>query len=552
MLMGNATQASDSVAESRIAIQAQNWKLLQYLDFFRLLIAVLAAGIAFGPFSVAPFGQSSPAWFALFAAVYLVIAVLAATALYLKRPPFETQATVLAFLDVVFITLLLHTSGGITSQLGLLLIVAVGGTSLMLGRRLTLFYAALASVALLLQHSWGYFIDMPVDVTGYTQVGLLGLGLFASAFLGNTLATRLRETEQLAQRRGVDLANLSQVNEQIIKRMQSGVIVCDRKGIVRAVNPPTRRFFGFTDQRIEGALLATVSPELATQLTQWNANPANHARQLVRTRMGYALLPRFMTIGDRREDQGYLLFLEDTAALRQQAQQLKMAALARLTASIAHEIRNPLGAITNAAQLLAESPIPAGTEERKLLRIIEDQSRRMNVIVENVMQLSRRDHVNPSRFDLGSWLQDFVPMFCNGSDVPPGAFEIVKKGALEVCMDAEQLYQVCANLCQNALRHSPAYKDRPILRLEIGLDAEQHPVLDVIDWGTGVAPEIVDNIFDPFFTTTPKGTGLGLYIARELCEGNGARVDYHPNDGGGSRFRISFARPDDCAPIATS
>jgi two-component system sensor histidine kinase PilS (NtrC family) len=258
-------------------------------------------------------------------------------------------------------------------------------------------------------------------------------------------------------------------------------------------------------------------------------------------------MPRFVLIGDK-QDSGALIFLEDTAILRHQAQQLKMAALARLTASIAHEIRNPLGAITNAAQLLGESAATPTGEEQRLLRIIGDQSRRMNVIVENVMQLSRRDHVNPKRVALGAWLREFVSQFCDSVRMPTDAIAVLEESPVRVCMDVDQLYQVVGNLCQNAFRHSGAFSGERSVELRYGSDGGD-PYLDVVDWGSGITPEVADNIFDPFFTTTPKGTGLGLYIARELCEGNGGRLDYYPGEGVGSRFRITFSKAEHCAEI---
>ena len=231
---------------------------------------------------------------------------------------------------------------------------------------------------------------------------------------------------------------------------------------------------------------------------------------------------------------------------------MKMESLARLTASIAHEIRNPLGALSNAAQLLGETP-RQNDEGRRLIKIIDDQSRRMNVIVENVTQLSRRDRVSPMRFALDPWLREFARQYADTTRVPREIFTFTATEGVEVCMDPEQLHQVVANLCQNALRHSPPYTGTPLIRLDSGLDTEQRPTLDVIDWGTGVVPDIVDFIFDPFFTTTPKGTGLGLYIARELCEGNGATLDYHPGEGKiGCRFHVTFTRPENCLETGTA
>jgi len=534
-----------SAAESESVVASENWKLLRYFNGYRAFIACAAAVYALSGVRISPFGDSDPRLFLGAALVYATLMLAGVTASWRRWPGFDTQTGLLSFLDVILLTMLLHASGGLGSGLGLLLVVSVGGSSLMLGTRLTIFFAALATVAIGVEVNWAFLTGGTWSTDGYTQAGLLGLGLFATAGLSHILAERLRATEALAQRRGIDLANLSQINEFIIQRMQSGVLVCDADGQVHMLNKSARDFLGLREPLSGKPVLADISASLATQMVDWlGKSAANRGRQLVTTRAGYTLLPRFLSIGEG-QNSGVLVFLEDTAILKQQAQQLKMAALARLTASIAHEIRNPLGAIIHAGQLLSESSSQSG-EEKRLVRIIEDQSRRMNVIVENVMQLSRRDHVNPVALDLSAWVRDFAHQFAETSGKPKDVVSVVAHNAVEVCMDPDQLNQVIGNLCQNALRHSPPYTGQPLIALRAGADSDRRPYLDVIDWGSGVPPEIVDNIFDPFFTTTPRGTGLGLYIARELCEGNGARLDYHPGDGIGSRFRVTFLRAEEC------
>jgi two-component system sensor histidine kinase PilS (NtrC family) len=526
---------------------SQNWRLLGLFNVYRLALAVTALAISLTVHQLPPFGTSAPDLFGFASAIYFVLAVAALFASRWRQPDFDTQVSMLAFADVALLTLLMHASGGLSSGLGLLLIVAIAGSSLMLGRRVSIFYASLATIAAMLQHSWGLLVgDLVNDemIQGYPQVAILGIGLFATAFLGYTLASRLRATEVLAERRGMDLANLAQINEIIIQRMQSGVLACDHTGHIRFMNQAAQRFLGARVGLAKSASLSEVSPDLAIQLFQWLGNsPAQRSRKAFTTRSNYTLLPRFVTLGMSKET-GTLIFLEDMAALKQQAQQLKMAALARLTASIAHEIRNPLGAITNAAQLLGES-VAENTEHKRLTKIIEEQGRRMNAIIQNVTQLSRRDRVNQTHLSLNAWLADFVSQYCETVHLPADAFARVGND-IEIMFDPDQLNQVVTNLCQNSLRHSPPFTGTPIIKFLLGKDAEDRPFLDVIDWGSGIAPAIVDNIFDPFFTTTPKGTGLGLYIAKELCEGNGGSIDYHPGDGGvGSRFRVTLVRAEE-------
>jgi two-component system sensor histidine kinase PilS (NtrC family) len=549
-------RAGQSRAEGRATVDAQNWKLLKYFNFYRLIIALAAAAIAVFLGKFPPFGEAYPGLFLSTSVVYAILSLTAAFSIHWQKPDYDSQAALLSFADVTLLTIIMHASGGLDSGLGIMLVVAIAGTSLMLGKRLTIFYASLATIAVLLEHSWSWLTGVVTTdfelLEGFPQVGLFGIGLYAAAFFGYLLATRLRATEELAQRRGVDVANLTQLNELVIQRMQSGVVICDPQGNMRLINQSAQKYLGIHNEAEKKSPLNEISPELAIQLFQWLGNSAvSRGRKVFTSRVGYSLLPRFISLGDDNAAVK-LIFLEDMSILKQQAQQLKMAALARLTASIAHEIRNPLGALTNAAQLLGETMNTENAEEKRLVKIIDEQSKRMNVIVQNVTQLSRRDRINPIRLELEPWLQDFLRQYGDTVSVTREAFVMQGIQGLSVCVDPDQLYQVISNLCQNALRHSPPFTGTPLIKFQGSRDGEDRPMLDVIDWGSGVNPDIADNIFDPFFTTTPKGTGLGLYIARELCEGNGATLNYYPGEGGvGSRFRVTFLRAEDCAELGT-
>ena len=241
--------------------------------------------------------------------------------------------------------------------------------------------------------------------------------------------------------------------------------------------------------------------------------------------------------------QDTLVFLEDISQIAQQAQQLKLASLGRLTASIAHEIRNPLGAISHAAQLLQESEALDAADLR-LTQIIQDHSRRMNLVIENVLQLSRRRQAEPQLLDLKYWVHRFASEFRSSLPAHQSVHVKTLGSSLQTRMDPNQLIQVLTNLVQNGLRYSGQEHPEAQVWLHLFRDeASDLPVLEVLDDGPGVPAEQVQNIFEPFFTTENKGTGLGLYICRELCESNQARLDYRTRDEGGSCFRIVFAHP---------
>ena len=550
--------------ESRAAAESESWRVLRLFNFYRLTIGLSFTGVSLSGADLAPLGSASPILFQLAALIYAGLAVASTYTIYQRQPDFESQTTVLGFADITLITLFMHASGGIASGLGLLLLVAVAGNSLLVGKRIAIFYASVGTIAMLLEHSWSilpefvawvfsggeFWVTQDLAAT-YPQVGMLGLGLYITAYLGYTLATRLRVSEALAEQRGADVIKLSHINELIIQRMQSGVLVCNAAGRIHMINQAAQRFLGLASDHSKNLALSDVASDLAIQLAQWLGNhAAKRTRTIFTSQAGYTLLPRFTRLTESR-DTGILVFLEDMAALRQQAQQLKMAALARLTASIAHEIRNPLGALTNAAQLLGESE-QTNAETKRLVKIIDEQGRRMNVIVENVTQLARRDRVNPEQLRLGKWIEEFIRQYSETVGVPREAFAQYGAEEIEVYVDPEQLFQVVSNLGQNGLRHSPPFSGTPLIKLQGGHDADKRPYLNVIDWGRGVPEKVRESIFDPFFTTTPQGTGLGLYIARELCEGNGGALTYHPGDGGvGSCFRITFATAGNGIEIKT-
>ena len=295
-----------------------------------------------------------------------------------------------------------------------------------------------------------------------------------------------------------------------------------------------------------GALLAPQPAHaddlLIKRLQQWLHNPTLRPASLQAVPDGPILQPSFAIL-QRGEKNDTLVFLDDISQVAQHAQQLKLASLGRLTAGIAHEIRNPLGAISHAAQLLQESEDLDGHDKR-LAQIIQDHSRRMNLVIENVLQLSRRRQAEPQLLDLKYWMHRFGSEFRLNAGADQQLHLETSSGTLQTRMDPHQLTQVLTNLVENGMRYSMRKNGTGQVWLKLFRDTESDlPVLEVLDDGAGVPPDQIQEIFEPFYTTDSKGTGLGLYISRELCESNQARLDYKPREGGGSCFRITFAHP---------
>lgn len=468
--------------------------------------------------------------------LYLIINVLVAALMH--RPRHLAPVFGLATIDVLLLAGLFYAAGGMPSGIGNLLIVAVAIANILLRGRIGLLIAAIAAIGLIYL-TFYLSLSRPAAASQYLQAGALGAMCFAAALFVQGLARRLQLSESLAEQRATDVANLEALNAQIIQRMRTGILVLNNQQRVLMANQGAQTLVGQDD--LAGRVVESVSPALLERLQQWRDNPMLRPSSLQLQDGGPAVQPSFVPL-QRGEQQHTLVFLDDISQIAQQAQQLKLAALGRLTAGIAHEIRNPLGAISHAAQLLQESEDLQGPDQR-LLQIIQDHSRRMNLVIENVLQLSRRRQAEPQLLDLKYWLHRFAGEFRN--TLPHTQQLHVETGtSLQTRMDPNQLTQVLTNLVQNGLRYSAQRNPYGQVWLRLYRDPSSDlPVLEVLDDGPGVPDEQIQHIFEPFYTTENKGTGLGLYISRELCESNQARLDYHPRDGGGSCFRITFAHP---------
>ncbi|WJW74930.1 ATP-binding protein [Thiohalobacter sp. IOR34] len=525
-----------AIAEQRDAL---SWKPLRFLTLYRLLLATLLFVSYFLPARQQALGSEAPWLFAIVSLAYLLFALATGFTARRRWPGFATQVVIQILVDIVAITLLMHASGGLKSGLGILLVLTVAAGALLQPNRMAFLFAAVATFAVFGELGYQALRGEQGLAEDATRAGLLGIALFASTALAFFLARRIRETEALAAQRGVDLANLTKLNEYVIQHLQAGILVVDAEGRIRLMNDAARQQLQPARNQ-PAAYLAQLSPALNEQLQAWRDDPGFQPRAFRPEGSTQSLRPRFTALGNTA-GAASLIFLEDTVALAQQAQQMKLAALGRLTASIAHEIRNPLGAISHADQLLGESP-NLDSADRRLTEIIRTHARRVNDIIENVLQLSRRGTPHPQAIVLADWLNEFVDDLVHCENIAPEQIEVeVEPVELQVRFDPGQLHQVVGNLLHNALRHGARDGQPAQVRLVGGLDARHCPFLDIIDQGPGIAAEDQARLFEPFFTTAANGTGLGLYLSRELCESNGAQLGYLPVTEGGSRFRINFA-----------
>jgi len=518
------------------------WRPLEFLNKYRLLIAVFFSFIYISGLQFNPLASHEPHLFFFTTLAYLFFGVAFIFLLRWQWPGFHTQIYLHVSIDILATVVLMHASGGVSSGLGTLLIIVIAGGSILVGgRRQALFLASIASLFILAEIAYSRMAESMLN-NSYTQAGILGLTLFITALVAHAFAHRIRESEALATRRSVDLANMAELTEHIIQRMQTGIVVIDYGEKVRLMNESAWHMFGMPSIAHDPEL-AKVSQLLADTFHQWQQQPEVKLSGFAPSTEYHNIVPRFARIGQDKNS-GVLIFLEDASSVAQRAQQLQLASLGRLTASIAHEIRNPLGAISHAGQLLAESP-NLDKHDQRLTQIISDQSKRMNTIIESIMQLGRRDNSNPEVFKLKDFLQRFVSDFMIAhADKQEQVKVEIDPDDIEIRFDATHLQQILTNLCENGLRHSQDYVGWPRVELRAGMAQDrQRSFLDVIDYGGGIPADTLEHIFEPFYTTSNTGSGLGLYISRELAECNQANVKYIPVATGGSCFRISFQDP---------
>jgi two-component system sensor histidine kinase PilS (NtrC family) len=444
----------------------------------------------------------------------------------------------LVIYDVLALSLIMYASGGISSGMAaLVLITVVTGAILVTGRRATLIAAA-ASIAILYEE---FYLAITLSSSGFDffQAGIFGVIYFTASLSIQGLSNRIRDNDVRTLTQAIELADLERLNRQIIQRMRTGIIVVDGNDDVRMHNQSARALIGSQSSQD----LRNLPDALTEVLTSWRNDTSRRAPPFQVGPHTPEIRANFSAVRNLDADGDVTIFLEDTGEVQQQAQQLKLAELGRLSASIAHEVRNPLGAISHAAQLLNESSELQPADQR-LTDIIINHCQRMNGVVENVLEMSRRRTPEPVLVNMQDYLQDFVQTFMQSKPEAELSIEVAS-GQTDLRVDPNQLNQALTNLVDNGIRYSQENGQGEKVHLEGGVDeGSDRPYLNVIDQGKGVDSDQVEKLFQPFSTTAHKGTGLGLYLSRELCESNQAQLSYSKHESGGSCFRILFAHPD--------
>jgi two-component system sensor histidine kinase PilS (NtrC family) len=520
-------------------------RLFRIYNHYRLVISLMLVGLLF----VDPFTTDSKfRWLDYYqagAVSYLAINAFVGLMLLAGLQPRQRHITLSILIDILIMHGLLLASTGITNGLANLVIVSVAAGNILNPSRMGTFYAALAAICSLGISGWAVLV-INESADDIVRAGSLGILYFAAAFVLQGISKRMMRSEALATSRARSIAELEQINQQIIQRMRTGILVLDRFGQVRLANAAAEELlFGSVTSQSSAEHHNRLLPKpLRKGLEAWLKNPNMRIEPFQASPTSPLLQANFTQLDQERGDQ-ILVFIEDMSKVTQQAQQMKLASLGRLTAGIAHEIRNPLGAISHAAQLMEESPnLDKG--DKQMLDIIRRHSKRVNGIIENVLDLSRRRAANSEQVDVRDWLSEFTRDFQQTRDDGSKAvIELLADDSVPPArFDKSQIEQVMVNLCDNGLRYSKQQTGQNRIQLVVGATADgERAYVDVRDFGPGIAREHRHSVFEPFFTTDKSGTGLGLYLARELCEANQAHLSLVEDEQPGCRFRITFAHP---------
>lgn len=515
--------------------RSTNWISVRLLNVYRLGLASI--------FFSQSFVDQSPlltivdlvlySWVSL---AFLILSLIWIIAARIERRGFEQQVSLQIYCDTFIIILLMHACGGISSGLGMLLIISMAVTSLLGKQSLAVIFASLASLGLLAE-----YIYSVIYINGFsgnsTQVGILGATLFATAIVTHKLTLRLRSSELLVQQRERDVALLSALNQEIIENLQAGVIVATKDKSIRHINNTARQMLNLDS---DSALsLIEDQPKILAALDRWHESTGRDSPFLP-SETGLENLQISFRLLQSKGQENTLIFLNDVSSIKTSMQQAKLASLGHLTASIAHEIRNPLGAISHAAELLAENKDLPKAEQR-MTEIIHQHTGRINHIIEDILKISRGTPTTMEAIDLKQWMPEFIEAFCLSGNSNPDCFNLdIFIDESIISFDNGHLNQVMTNLCTNARTHGNSEKPTHI---KIYQDQRQALNIEIADEGPGMDQSSLDQIFEPFYTTSHQGSGLGLYIVDQLCELNSATIIARQNLYGGTSFCILPSTP---------
>jgi len=528
--------------DSALTARSTFWRTLLTFSITRVVIAVLfVAYLSLNVKGAVSAASHLNYWHTCF--IYLLLALFFVVTALRWRKQFLLQLWTQIAVDFAVISFLYVAADGIKSGLAILFLFPLAGGAILAPMVLALFFASIATLILLGESGYQY-LSMLAEPT-FFQAGLYGASFFASVLVLNRLAASLIKQEELAQQRGLDLQMQEAINRLVIADMGDGILVISGNGAVLTANPAAESMLGMRISHTEPYALLMEIPTLtpiAEAFFAWSGKVNQHALEQTDATAYVVIKPgdsgvvqpsrreltahlklRFANVkAANKAESRAVIFLQDVSEIDNQAQQLKLASMGRLTASIAHEVRNPLSAISYASSLMKEEI--SDPSQVRLISIIGDNVGRLNRMIEDILKLSRKAQARSEPLKLASFLEELVEEFSQTHALPPHLIHLGEIGPHRIWFDPLHLREVILNLLSNAVRY--ASKQEGCIRIYAIADNVNRLELHVQDDGVPITPEVRAHLFEPFHTTSSKGTGLGLYLARELCLNNGAMIDY--------------------------
>ncbi len=530
---------NDSLPEAMLTQKNNPWGQLQLYNLYRLVLAGILLLVSLTSYLTQASSTIDLKLYNDVIALYTVLVILQNITSYAQWPDFTKQVFGYAITDILALLLIIYASGGVSYGIGILLVLPVIIPNIFRPGQFSLLLAAVAVILLML-------IELNIQAQGrahlneLSRTGVLAFFIMLSSALAANWANSTKKITVLARQQGLELVNMSQLNQSVLDQLQLGVIVLHKSNKINHLNKLAIEILGdpknWNDQP-----LSLFAPELADSFVYWWKNDSPKVMSYDVNHQGAtALRARFVQLGTKTSATT-LIYLQDTHEEREQLQDMKLASLGQLTASIAHEIRNPLGAISHAAQLLSESDTLNKADER-LTEIIVSNSYRTDVIIESILNLSRRKNPKREVIRLKLWLKEFYADFLVQNKLLENQLSLfIEPENLEVEFDPAHLHQIMWNLNRNAVKYAKEDQTQLSLLIQVGIpDHTRNIVLNVIDNGVGLDKQKQQRLFEPFYTTGKKGTGLGLFVSRELSQANGATLE-HVDLASGNCFRLSFS-----------